>query len=91
MYGSKAPEKCTPEVASAIIRQHCEAPSVWAIFPLQVRGGGWGGGRVGVGGVLGRGGRVGRCSVSGCFFLDSVERDGWVKGGNGWWVWDTST
>ena len=30
-----APEKCTPEIASAVIQQHLESPSVLAIFPLQ--------------------------------------------------------
>lgn len=29
------PSKCTPEIAYFIIRQHVEAPSMWAIFPLQ--------------------------------------------------------
>ncbi|KAJ8449741.1 hypothetical protein Cgig2_001397 [Carnegiea gigantea] len=29
------PSKCIPEVAHFIIRQHVEAPSMWAIFPLQ--------------------------------------------------------
>ncbi|KAF3326219.1 4-alpha-glucanotransferase DPE2 [Carex littledalei] len=29
------PQKCTPEVAYFIIQQHLEAPSMWAIFPLQ--------------------------------------------------------
>lgn len=30
------PSKCVPEIAYFIIRQHVEAPSMWAIFPLQV-------------------------------------------------------
>ncbi|KAK3010333.1 hypothetical protein RJ639_013026 [Escallonia herrerae] len=30
------PAKCVPEVAYFILRQHVEAPSMWAIFPLQV-------------------------------------------------------
>eukprot|EP00257_Ricinus_communis_P026524 XP_025013938.1 4-alpha-glucanotransferase DPE2 isoform X2 [Ricinus communis] len=29
------PSQCTPDVACFIIRQHVEAPSMWAIFPLQ--------------------------------------------------------
>ncbi|KAL2895766.1 4-alpha-glucanotransferase DPE2 [Bienertia sinuspersici] len=29
------PSKCVPEIAYFIIRQHVEAPSMWAIFPLQ--------------------------------------------------------
>ncbi|XP_021745916.1 4-alpha-glucanotransferase DPE2-like [Chenopodium quinoa] len=29
------PSKCTPDIAYFIIRQHVEAPSMWAIFPLQ--------------------------------------------------------
>ncbi|KAK3030340.1 hypothetical protein RJ639_038973 [Escallonia herrerae] len=29
------PAKCVPEVAYFILRQHVEAPSMWAIFPLQ--------------------------------------------------------
>ncbi|XP_075638330.1 4-alpha-glucanotransferase DPE2 [Castanea sativa] len=29
------PSQCVPEVAHFIIRQHVEAPSMWAIFPLQ--------------------------------------------------------
>ncbi|GJP48467.1 hypothetical protein CLOM_g7745, partial [Closterium sp. NIES-68] len=34
-FSSPAPDRCTPDVARAIIQQHCDAPSVWAIFPLQ--------------------------------------------------------
>uniref|UniRef100_A0A803LZX8 4-alpha-glucanotransferase n=1 Tax=Chenopodium quinoa TaxID=63459 RepID=A0A803LZX8_CHEQI len=30
-----SPSKCTPEISYFIIRQHVEAPSMWAIFPLQ--------------------------------------------------------
>lgn len=30
------PSQCVPEVAEFIIQQHVEAPSMWAIFPLQV-------------------------------------------------------
>lgn len=30
------PSRCVPEIANFIIRQHLEAPSMWAIFPLQV-------------------------------------------------------
>lgn len=30
------PTRCTPEVACFILQQHFEAPSMWAIFPLQV-------------------------------------------------------
>ncbi|KAF7803970.1 4-alpha-glucanotransferase DPE2 isoform X1 [Senna tora] len=29
------PDRCTPDVAYYIIRQHLESPSMWAIFPLQ--------------------------------------------------------
>ncbi|XP_004309467.1 PREDICTED: 4-alpha-glucanotransferase DPE2 [Fragaria vesca subsp. vesca] len=29
------PSRCVPEIANFIIRQHFEAPSMWAIFPLQ--------------------------------------------------------
>ena len=29
------PEKCTPAVMAAIVRQHLDAPSMWAVFPLQ--------------------------------------------------------
>lgn len=29
------PDQCTPEVAYFILQQHVEAPSMWAIFPLQ--------------------------------------------------------
>ncbi|PKA61776.1 4-alpha-glucanotransferase DPE2 [Apostasia shenzhenica] len=29
------PSRCTPEVAYFIIQQHFQAPSMWAIFPLQ--------------------------------------------------------
>lgn len=29
------PSQCTPDIADFIIRQHVEAPSMWAIFPLQ--------------------------------------------------------
>jgi 4-alpha-glucanotransferase len=32
---SKAPEKCTTDIAAAIIRQHMESPSMLAIFALQ--------------------------------------------------------
>lgn len=30
------PARCVPDIAHFIIRQHVEAPSMWAIFPLQV-------------------------------------------------------
>lgn len=30
------PSQCIPEIAHFILRQHVEAPSMWAIFPLQV-------------------------------------------------------
>lgn len=33
--GESSPDKCTPDVARAIIQQHCEAPSVWTIIPMQ--------------------------------------------------------
>lgn len=29
------PARCVPEIAHFILRQHVEAPSMWAIFPLQ--------------------------------------------------------
>ncbi|KAB1222667.1 4-alpha-glucanotransferase DPE2 [Morella rubra] len=29
------PSRCVPDIANFIIRQHVEAPSMWAIFPLQ--------------------------------------------------------
>ncbi|XP_057971656.1 4-alpha-glucanotransferase DPE2 [Malania oleifera] len=29
------PDQCIPEIAHFILRQHVEAPSMWAIFPLQ--------------------------------------------------------
>ncbi|XP_042003319.1 4-alpha-glucanotransferase DPE2-like [Salvia splendens] len=29
------PDRCTPEIAHFILRQHVESPSMWAIFPLQ--------------------------------------------------------
>ncbi|KAL5707700.1 4-alpha-glucanotransferase [Ranunculus cassubicifolius] len=29
------PARCTPDIAQFILRQHVEAPSMWAIFPLQ--------------------------------------------------------
>ncbi|KAH9299658.1 hypothetical protein KI387_031340, partial [Taxus chinensis] len=34
-YSEAPPAQCVPEVALAIIQQHVEAPSMWAIFPLQ--------------------------------------------------------
>lgn len=34
-YSEAPPAKCNPKVALAIIQQHVEAPSIWAIFPLQ--------------------------------------------------------
>ena len=30
------PSTCVPDVAYFVIKQHFEAPSMWAIFPLQV-------------------------------------------------------
>lgn len=30
------PSRCTTDVAYYIIHQHIQAPSMWAIFPLQV-------------------------------------------------------
>jgi len=30
------PSLCIPEVAHFILQQHFQAPSMWAIFPLQV-------------------------------------------------------
>jgi len=37
MMGSERlpPSQCVPEIAYFILRQHVEAPSMWAIFPLQ--------------------------------------------------------
>ncbi|KAG6737020.1 hypothetical protein POTOM_060020 [Populus tomentosa] len=29
------PSRCVPEIAHFVLRQHVEAPSMWAIFPLQ--------------------------------------------------------
>ncbi|GFP83796.1 4-alpha-glucanotransferase dpe2 [Phtheirospermum japonicum] len=29
------PDRCTPEIAHFVLRQHVEAPSMWSIFPLQ--------------------------------------------------------
>lgn len=31
------PAQCVPDVAYFILRQHFDAPSMWAIFPLQVQ------------------------------------------------------
>lgn len=38
VVGSDAlpPSQCVPDIAYFIIREHVEAPSMWAIFPLQV-------------------------------------------------------
>eukprot|EP00898_Chlorokybus_atmophyticus_P004883 jgi/Chlat1/5396/Chrsp35S05221 len=33
--GKDPPETCTPHVASLIVQQHLDSPSIWAIFPLQ--------------------------------------------------------
>ncbi|MBL7816536.1 MAG: 4-alpha-glucanotransferase [Saprospiraceae bacterium] len=33
-YGT-APHDCTPEIVEAINKQHLDAPSMWAIFPIQ--------------------------------------------------------
>jgi 4-alpha-glucanotransferase len=30
-----APETCTPEIVSRIIRQHLYSPSMWSVFPIQ--------------------------------------------------------
>ncbi|PWA90321.1 disproportionating enzyme 2 [Artemisia annua] len=37
MVGSDSlpPKECIPEIARFVLRQHVEAPSMWAIFPLQ--------------------------------------------------------
>ncbi|KAJ9547973.1 hypothetical protein OSB04_020516, partial [Centaurea solstitialis] len=32
---SLPPKQCVPEIAYFVLRQHVEAPSMWAIFPLQ--------------------------------------------------------
>ncbi|KAL7134275.1 hypothetical protein ABFS83_11G015800 [Erythranthe nasuta] len=29
------PDRCTPEIAHFVLRQHVESPSMWSIFPLQ--------------------------------------------------------
>ncbi|GBG70561.1 hypothetical protein CBR_g6687 [Chara braunii] len=29
------PAKCTPEISRAIIQQHLDSPSIWAVFPIQ--------------------------------------------------------
>lgn len=34
-FDGKPPAKCDPTIVSAVIQQHLEAPSMWAIFPLQ--------------------------------------------------------
>eukprot|EP00245_Coleochaete_scutata_P010499 TRINITY_DN368_c0_g3_i1.p1 TRINITY_DN368_c0_g3~~TRINITY_DN368_c0_g3_i1.p1 ORF type:complete len:703 (+),score=133.78 TRINITY_DN368_c0_g3_i1:1-2109(+) len=34
-YAADPPDICDPNIAHAIIQQHMESPSVWAIFPLQ--------------------------------------------------------
>lgn len=31
----KAPEQCTPEICTAVIRQHLHSPAMWAVFPIQ--------------------------------------------------------
>jgi 4-alpha-glucanotransferase len=31
----KAPESCTPEIVTSIIRQHLHSPAMWAVFPIQ--------------------------------------------------------
>lgn len=33
-YG-EAPQTCTPEILTAIVRQHLHSPAMWAIFPIQ--------------------------------------------------------
>ena len=35
-FGDLPPAKCEPSVVYAIIKQHMESPSMWAVFPLQV-------------------------------------------------------
>jgi hypothetical protein len=32
----ESPSRCSPEVVHFIVQQHFDAPSMWAIFPLQV-------------------------------------------------------
>ncbi|MCO5549092.1 hypothetical protein L7F22_002558 [Adiantum nelumboides] len=34
-YGDKPPAKCEAFVVRSVLQQHMEAPSMWAIFPLQ--------------------------------------------------------
>eukprot|EP00252_Welwitschia_mirabilis_P024591 TRINITY_DN7346_c0_g1_i1.p1 TRINITY_DN7346_c0_g1~~TRINITY_DN7346_c0_g1_i1.p1 ORF type:complete len:954 (-),score=162.82 TRINITY_DN7346_c0_g1_i1:275-3136(-) len=34
-YSDLPPAQCIPQVAHAIIQQHVDSPSMWAIFPLQ--------------------------------------------------------
>lgn len=29
------PEECTPAVMAAVVKQHLDSPSIWAIFPIQ--------------------------------------------------------
>jgi hypothetical protein len=29
------PALCTPEVVAAVVQQHLDCPSAWAIFPIQ--------------------------------------------------------
>lgn len=31
----KAPESCTAEIVTSIIRQHLHSPAMWAVFPIQ--------------------------------------------------------
>ncbi len=35
-FSEPPPATCDPRIAHIIIQQHLEAPSVWAIFPIQV-------------------------------------------------------
>lgn len=30
-----APARCTPAITRAVLRQHLESPSMWAVFPMQ--------------------------------------------------------
>eukprot|EP00850_Spirogloea_muscicola_P021448 SM000249S08259 [mRNA] locus=s249:4308:11977:- [translate_table: standard] len=34
-FSQTPPDTCTPDVARAILQQHCDSPSVFAIFPIQ--------------------------------------------------------
>ena len=74
-----APESCTPDVVRIVVLQHLSCPSVWAIFPIQVRKQG------GASGALPRRGVQCKCSVQQCLWyydhltvlVISVPRNCW--------------